>query len=657
MAGCFGYAQTVRVCSIGGDTVPSGFGYTSTSQYVCGSQIIANNAQVGKGTLPRGVRFALLSDTAGLMLPKGTTTQMNALSTNNSFGAGHKGTQFYNTTTNEVNTWNGSAWTVPVGTTYTFANGLTESGGTVKLGGSLNSGTTVSGIGYTFKQPSSYATFINGFDTVFGFSLPTVGFYKSISPTLNAVIGMRNTAAFGQDSINITIGYEDLTGTPSTRLYLNPITGNALLQATGNISFESAAIVDVEAARRIDLTSDTTRVFTSDYSLISQGGGYEQYAQNFTTISSETIFSESKKYANATSYDGFIGRIGSNPTGAQKTATINLQDSLTGKEMGFAAIYDTTSKEGYSNIYIGYTDAFGNFVDLARIEGRYFQNEPNRDFIRMSQFCDSSNANHSGAYYGKDVIQLEVNTPNYNTGDTAVGTFLRLDTTNGVQVIKNGQLLSQINAQGVVTANSYRIATGGDTLGIIYNADSGRYDINSNLPISINNAITFNPADSTYIGNNCATGWASYVDGLYTSASPLVFTATNWTTLVNHCGTILTPQMPCDMDSMYSRADTGIIGLVGDAYSVNIEFKARPNTPNTTYIDVAIDIDGAVGLVYPRTYTLAKGNNVEQFVSISTSVYTLDTWAANTGKIKLKTSDSVDIYDYRLVIHRLHKAR
>ena len=136
-----------------------------------------------------------------------------------------------------------------------------------------------------------------------------------------------------------------------------------------------------------------------------------------------------------------------------------------------------------------------------------------------------------------------------------------------------------------------------------------------------------------------------------------MFTATNWTTLVNHVTTSITSQMPCDLDSMYSRADTGILGKVGDAYSINIEFKARPNTANTTYIDVAIDIDGAVGLVYPRTYTLAKGNNVEQYVSISTSVYTLDTWAANTGKIKLKTSDSVDIYDYRLVIHRLHKAR
>jgi len=125
LAGLALNGQVVKICPIGGDTVPSGYSNYS-SIYVCGNEIVAKGFQVGKGVLPRGVRMALLSDTAGFMLPKGTTSQMVALSTNNSFGAAQKGVLFYNTTTNEINAWNGTTWTTSGGGTNLGNSDLTQ---------------------------------------------------------------------------------------------------------------------------------------------------------------------------------------------------------------------------------------------------------------------------------------------------------------------------------------------------------------------------------------------------------------------------------------------------------------------------------------------------------------------------------------------------
>lgn len=322
-----------------------------------------------------------------------------------------------------------------------------------------------------------------------------------------------------------------------------------------------------------------------------------------------------------------------------------------------AAIVDNTAVNGQVLTLIDNTTGEAEWADAGGGSTTLQQAIDNGNTVN-----DGSTFNLKGYYAWTDSIGNTKMYVNANTNEFMFGDGDGAGHGRYITIAADGNIL--LDASSIINLNapqtrmdSYVVESSfSDSLICKYNPDSLRFDINSNLPITINNGLTVYP-NGTYIGNNCATGWASYVDGLYTSASPLVFTATNWTTLVNHCNTIIQTQMPCDLDSMYSRADTGIIGLVGDGYSVNIEFKARPNTANTTYIDVGINIGGAVGLVYPRTYTLAKGNNVEQFVSISTSVYSLDTWAANSGKIQLKTSDSVDIYDYRLVIHRLHKAR
>ena len=153
------------------------------------------------------------------------------------------------------------------------------------------------------------------------------------------------------------------------------------------------------------------------------------------------------------------------------------------------------------------------------------------------------------------------------------------------------------------------------------------------------------------------TGWGDYVDGVYTSASPLILSASTKITLPNAANTIRDSQKPDDVTTFYDSASQTITGRNGDAINIVIEFKARPNTSATTRLSVTIDIGGTVGEIYPRDFVLAKGNGVEHYYLSSFNAYTLDTWEANGGTVKIRSTASTDIYDIRYVITRTHKAR
>lgn len=153
------------------------------------------------------------------------------------------------------------------------------------------------------------------------------------------------------------------------------------------------------------------------------------------------------------------------------------------------------------------------------------------------------------------------------------------------------------------------------------------------------------------------TGWAEYKDGTYTSASPLVLSASTKVTLPNDASTVRDNQKPDDVTTFYDSTNSTITGRNGDGVNIVIEFKARPNSASTTRLTVAIDIGGAVGEIYVRDFVLAKGNGVEHYYLSSFDAFTLDTWEANGGAVKIVSTASADIYDIRYVITRTHKAK
>lgn len=156
---------------------------------------------------------------------------------------------------------------------------------------------------------------------------------------------------------------------------------------------------------------------------------------------------------------------------------------------------------------------------------------------------------------------------------------------------------------------------------------------------------------------NDYTGWGDYVDGTYTSASPLVLTTNTKITLPNDATTIRDSQKPTDVTTFYDPATSKIIGRDGDGLNIVIEFKIRPTANTTTKITVAIDIGAPVGEIYTRDFITSKGVGVEHYFLSSINAYTLNTWEANGGTVKIESDNPAEIYDIRFVFTRTHKAR
>ncbi|WP_452229983.1 hypothetical protein [Lacinutrix sp. MEBiC02404] len=153
------------------------------------------------------------------------------------------------------------------------------------------------------------------------------------------------------------------------------------------------------------------------------------------------------------------------------------------------------------------------------------------------------------------------------------------------------------------------------------------------------------------------TGWGDYVDGTYTSASPLTLTAYSKVTLPNDASTIRDSQKPMDVTAFYDPTTSTITGRNGDGLNVLIEFKVNPTANKTTKITVAIDIGGAVGEIYTRDFITSKGVGVEHYYLSSFNAYTLATWELNGGTVKIESDYAAEIYDIRYILTRTHKAR
>jgi len=157
--------------------------------------------------------------------------------------------------------------------------------------------------------------------------------------------------------------------------------------------------------------------------------------------------------------------------------------------------------------------------------------------------------------------------------------------------------------------------------------------------------------------SNDYTGWGDYVDGTYTSASPLTLTAFSKVTLPNDATTVRDSQKPMDVTEFYDATTSTITGRDGDGVNIVIEFKVNPTINKNTKITVAIDIGGVVGEIYTRDFITSKGIGVEHFYLSSFNAYTLNTWELNGGTVKVESDYAAEIYDIRYIITRTHKAR
>jgi hypothetical protein len=147
------------------------------------------------------------------------------------------------------------------------------------------------------------------------------------------------------------------------------------------------------------------------------------------------------------------------------------------------------------------------------------------------------------------------------------------------------------------------------------------------------------------------TGWGAYVH----TGSTQALAANTKVTLTNNAGTILHVQKPSDIAAFYS---SGLItGREGDGIAFAAEMTFMPDDGTASNLSLAIDIGGSVGEVYPAEYPIIHGALVAHKISYNISAYTLDTWEANGGVVKVEVDGPGVVSGVRYVIHRIHKAR
>ena len=275
-------------------------------------------------------------------------------------------------------------------------------------------------------------------------------------------------------------------------------------------------------------------------------------------------------------------------------------------------------------------------------------------------YLQSSSAANSLRFGGGDsdlnaVTVMDFHTAANNT--TPNGTrAMRIDGSQNVQIGTSTatneklQVSGSVRIEDVLKLDPLSTVPSTPSAGTIYMDDGTNSDSGGNELLYYNG--------SGWISTASFTGWADYADGTYTSGSPLSVSAGTKVTLPNDGATIIDSQIPIDIDSMYTIADSTITGRNGDGLNILIEFSVEPTTAADTRITTSIDIGGAVGEIYKRDFVLSKGNGVEHYYSASFSGYTLSTWETNGGKVKvMATGGGVEIYDIRYVLTRTHKAR
>lgn len=149
------------------------------------------------------------------------------------------------------------------------------------------------------------------------------------------------------------------------------------------------------------------------------------------------------------------------------------------------------------------------------------------------------------------------------------------------------------------------------------------------------------------------TGWAQYADTQYTQGSPFSVLADTDTDLPNNGANAIQTYMPRDVNTMY--ADGKITGRSGDGLLITVDFSCVPTSAATTLLEVWIDIGAPVGELYRRLISFPKGNGVVRPINFTVSGYSLDTWEANGGTVKVRTDGPASIYNVRYVLTRTHR--
>lgn len=157
------------------------------------------------------------------------------------------------------------------------------------------------------------------------------------------------------------------------------------------------------------------------------------------------------------------------------------------------------------------------------------------------------------------------------------------------------------------------------------------------------------------------TGWGDYTDSQYTQGSPFLVSADTDTMLPNDGQGAFSRRFeePADIAPFPCGwlDDNKIRGRDGDALMITTSCTLLPTSASTTDLELWYDIGGGVGELYRRIAGFPKGNGVVRSFTVSTLVYTLDTWEENGATTYVRSNGPVSIYNIRHVVGRVHSRR
>ena len=156
-------------------------------------------------------------------------------------------------------------------------------------------------------------------------------------------------------------------------------------------------------------------------------------------------------------------------------------------------------------------------------------------------------------------------------------------------------------------------------------------------------------------------GWGDYQDTNTTVGTPTQNIATTVRTqFLCDGGTLTAEKLPEDASgtSLWNTS-TDIHEPIadGDVYHMRISFTAENYAGANPYIEVALDIGGAVGEIFGQTFPLVKGGAAQK-VAMSIPVYTGSTYLANGGTVYLTYTGTgtCDIFKNSVFLVREAKA-
>ena len=270
---------------------------------------------------------------------------------------------------------------------YTFTNGLTDTSGVVRLGGTLTGDTTIATDTYLLKieAPSDLNTYIGEFG-----GLNQNWIRKDNSATNLSVFVMADLSGFGLDCACMFMGKLDFLGVPTTLIRVLPTTGNIGITATNDVSINATNDVSIVATSDVSLTAtnNISSTATNDISIIAGAA--------LNTNAEEGIYGGVNTDSGTTAgvYRIYLTKEVISATPSVVTELKRNQQYAMG-----IAIYDNPGVEQVSNIYYGVLNASNVITDISRVEASDQHSEVVHVYNVGSSYQNSIRVNSTGIVF------------------------------------------------------------------------------------------------------------------------------------------------------------------------------------------------------------------------------------------------------------------